>query len=97
MKNIDCANPAFAENANCIEYSDNNVRLSLDEPSNGSITIFLIIGGVILVLFFCAIYYKMLKWKQKKAMEEAGPEADLEREYKEYKKMKVLEMKAIEK
>ena len=47
------------------------------------------------MILFSTLFYKLMKCKQKRALEEAKPETDLEKEYCEYKKYKELEIKAI--
>ena len=57
-KTIDCEDPSFASNANCLEYSYQEQNVESDD-----MLYLYIIGSLILLLLLGLIGYKLRQWK----------------------------------
>ena len=54
----------------------------------------MVIGAAILIILLAGLLYKLMKYKQKRTLEQALT-TDLEKEYEKFKQFKELEIKAI--
>ena len=80
-KTIDCEDPSFASNANCLEYSYGDSKV---ESSN--VLYFYILGGIIFLMLFGLIISKMMQWHKQNELMRQQPDLELEkRAYKRFK------------